>query len=544
MTEQQFTQGHALIIGVGSDLPNTVQDATGLARILTDEERCAYPPSQVTVLTETTATRQHVLDKLDELATTVGPEDTLLFYFSGHGYQVYIETVDMNKYYLMPYGYEQADLPNTTISRLELMEKLNAINAKKQLILFDCCHASGLDDLEAETKLVGLTMTKSPLSETEIDELAKGGGRVIISSCKAKELSYAGRPYSKFTQALLEGFAGDGASRQDGLVLAADLATYAAKTVPLHTRNRQNPALNFTNADNFAVAYYAAGDSAPKGLPQDMQRQPDPELDNMPTGALTVNQSGSGNTQIVGNNNVVAGERAVAVGGSVDGNIVTGDNARVIHAQEYNEGTQHNVFNQEGQTVQGNQQNVAGNVEQIGHRHEENINTDGGSYVRGNVTTTEFVGRDKTVKGDEVKGDKVMGDKVAGNKVGGDSYSVGNISGSQGVAIGRNAQSNVNVQNGGADDILAALQPILLAAQNAPDDKRAEAVENANALKTEISKGNAADDGIVAEIVGKLGDLLPNAVTAIGTAFGQPVLAALAGPVTKHFLKKLGVDLS
>lgn len=435
----------------------------------------------------------------------------------------------------MPYGYEQADLPNTTISRLELMEKLNAINAKKQLILFDCCHASGLDDLEAETKLVGLTMTKSPLSETEIDELAKGGGRVIISSCKAKELSYAGRPYSKFTQALLEGFAGDGASRQDGLVLAADLATYAAKTVPLHTRNRQNPALNFTNADNFAVAYYAAGDSAPKGLPQDMQRQPDPELDNMPTGALTVNQSGSGNTQIVGNNNVVAGERGVAVGGNVDGNIVTGDNARVIHAQEYNEGSQHNVFNQEGQTVHGNQRNVGGNVD-----------TGGGAFIAGGLNTGggDFTGRDRIVKGDEVKGDKVMGDKVAGNKVGGDSYSVGNISGSQGVAIGRNAQSNVNVQNGGADDILAALQPILLAAQNAPDDKRAEAVENANALKTEISKGNAADDGIVAEIVGKLGDLLPNAVTAIGTAFGQPVLAALAGPVTKHFLKKLGVDLS
>lgn len=36
-----FTHGHALLIGVGGDLPNTETDAAGLAEIFTDPERCA-----------------------------------------------------------------------------------------------------------------------------------------------------------------------------------------------------------------------------------------------------------------------------------------------------------------------------------------------------------------------------------------------------------------------------------------------------------------------------------------------------------------------
>jgi CHASE2 domain-containing sensor protein len=39
---------YACVIGVGADLPNTVQDAQGIADILGDPERCAYPPEQET----------------------------------------------------------------------------------------------------------------------------------------------------------------------------------------------------------------------------------------------------------------------------------------------------------------------------------------------------------------------------------------------------------------------------------------------------------------------------------------------------------------
>lgn len=51
----------ALLIGVGADLPVTVEDAIALHNILIDPNRAAYPPAQVTLLTETAATRQNIL---------------------------------------------------------------------------------------------------------------------------------------------------------------------------------------------------------------------------------------------------------------------------------------------------------------------------------------------------------------------------------------------------------------------------------------------------------------------------------------------------
>ena len=43
-----------------------------------------------------------------------------------------------------------------------------------------------------------------------------------------------------------------------------------------------------------------------------------------------------------------------------------------------------------------------------------------------------------------VYGDYVGGDKIAGDKVGGDKISVGNIENAEGIAIGRDAEANVN----------------------------------------------------------------------------------------------------
>ncbi len=46
MTET-FTPGYAVVIGVGADLPVTVEDAAAVADLLRDPSRCAYPAEQV-----------------------------------------------------------------------------------------------------------------------------------------------------------------------------------------------------------------------------------------------------------------------------------------------------------------------------------------------------------------------------------------------------------------------------------------------------------------------------------------------------------------
>ena len=90
---------------------------------------------------------------------------------------------------------------------------------------------------------------------------------MLIASSREDELSYAGKPYSAFTLALIEALCGQGVAVKDGYVRAADLALHARQMVPGRTKDKQHPILHFEQADNFAVAYYAGGETQPKGLP-------------------------------------------------------------------------------------------------------------------------------------------------------------------------------------------------------------------------------------------------------------------------------------
>src|SRR5215207_5105759 len=114
---QQFELGHALIIGVGADLPATIDDAVGMVDILRDPERCAYPAGQVDVLTGAQASRAGVLQGLDRLAQTTPMDATAIIFFSGHGYRA--GAAPDVRYYLMPFGYDLNRLDETAISGRE-----------------------------------------------------------------------------------------------------------------------------------------------------------------------------------------------------------------------------------------------------------------------------------------------------------------------------------------------------------------------------------------------------------------------------------------
>jgi len=268
-----YTQGHALVIGVGADLPNTIDDAIGLADILMDATRCAYPPGQVHLRTGEQATRKAVLEGLDLLAQKTSTDSTVVIYFSGHGYLTQSPLGSI--YFLMPYGYDVNNLYTTAISGSEFATKLAAIKAQKMVVLLDCCHAGGVGD----AKKPGLAFTKAPLPPEALPLLSAGAGKVLIASSRENELSYAGKPYSAFTLALLEALCGIGVAKEDGYVRVADLALHAREMVPGRTKNRQHPVLHFEHADNFVVAYYAGGEAQPKGLPfkvEDIEIEPEP----------------------------------------------------------------------------------------------------------------------------------------------------------------------------------------------------------------------------------------------------------------------------
>jgi Caspase domain len=251
-TDRTFNNGYALIIGIGADMPVTIQDATALHNLLTNPDRAAYPSTQTTLLTETNATRNKILTALDHLnhQTSQNPNATAIIYYSGHG----AHTPNTNNYFLIPNDYFT---DQQTITSQEFTKKIEAIQAKKLIVILDCCHAAGIPNSKDPTQ----NLIKSPIPKDILDTLATGSGKVIIASCRAEEPSLTATPYSAFTNCLLESLQGQGTKTPDGYARILDILAYLFAQVPQRTNNQQHPYINkiLDLDDNFPLCYYAGG---------------------------------------------------------------------------------------------------------------------------------------------------------------------------------------------------------------------------------------------------------------------------------------------
>jgi Caspase domain len=252
MTDRTFNNGFALIIGIGADLPITIQDATALYNLLINPDRAAYPPNQTTLLTETNATREKILIALDHLSdqTSQNPNATVIIYYSGHG----AHTPNTNNYFLIPNDHFTSQ---QSITSQEFTKKIEAIQAQKLIVILDCCHAAGIPNSKDPSQ----NLIKSPIPPDLFNTLSTGSGRVIIASSRAEELSWTATPYSAFTNCLLESLQGQGTKNLDGYARILDILTYLFAQVPQRTNNLQHPYINkiLDLDDNFPLCYYAGG---------------------------------------------------------------------------------------------------------------------------------------------------------------------------------------------------------------------------------------------------------------------------------------------
>lgn len=261
-----FEHGYALLVGVGGDdISVTVDDAAALYDVLIDVNRAGYPPKQVQLLTKEKATRQGILDGLDQIIQQVNVDDkaTAMVYYSGHGGRIKQGQQDPS-YYLVPHGFDSARLSDTAITGTEFTQKIQALNAKKLVVFLDCCHAGGIPI----AKEAPMTFAKSAIP-SELDEvLNQGTGRVIVASSHDDELSYTGAKLSDFTRCLLEALEGKGAARRDGVAHILNVLDYLFIEVKKSTQGRQNPYVNEIRdlGDNFPLCHYAGGPEQAPGV--------------------------------------------------------------------------------------------------------------------------------------------------------------------------------------------------------------------------------------------------------------------------------------
>jgi hypothetical protein len=79
----------------------------------------------------------------------------------------------------------------------------------------------------------------------------------------------------------------------------------------------------------------------------------------------------------------------------------------------------------------------------------------------------------------------------------------------------------------------------MAAIQGAPAAQQVQAAEQAEALKQELAKGDKAEDTRLAKLIDGLVGLVPGAVGAVVSIFASPILAGVAGPVTKFMLDRI-----
>jgi hypothetical protein len=158
----------------------------------------------------------------------------------------------------------------------------------------------------------GVELTKSPIPSETLKLLTEGSGYALIASSQRDELSFTGKPYSVFTAALIEALCGHGKNTaiKDGYARVGDLAMHTSNRVSQLTKDKQHPILHYKHGDNFAIAFYAAGEIQAKKLPFQFETETVSELKkheaqvniNMQGGFAQPNWKVEGGvTQIAGN---------------------------------------------------------------------------------------------------------------------------------------------------------------------------------------------------------------------------------------------------
>jgi hypothetical protein len=387
-----FTNGHALIIGIGSyvhsprhNVPITAADAQAVAHIVQDTQFCGYPATQVALLNDRSATRDGILTTLDRLAQT-SKGDTVLLFYSGHG-----DYDASGNYTLTTHDTQWQNgrvVPGTAISQAELLDKLRAIPAERVLLLFNACHAGELSPtLGDDAPPTGSALPQQTASAL----LSTGSGRIVITACRENQYAFVGSgTCTLFAQALVEGLQGSGeVYNRNGYISAFDLYTHlyyaldeaVQRDVPPRVRERygstQEPELTvLKGVGPFAVARYR-GASTLSDFPADHTPAEDTAVRE-----VAENRSQRALQNIIGTATVQGDNQGQNVGVNYGTMTQTQQN---IHNNAPNQGAQgtfhepvtfnqqRSTSNQQRQTVQGNQYNANRDLIQTG-----------GDYVGGN----------------------------------------------------------------------------------------------------------------------------------------------------------------
>ena len=250
---------YAVVIGISQYENNGIgaleyadRDAEIFAGFLQSKAGGSVPEENIRVLLNEKATFAAMYTAIEWLLETVGKDDIVFFYFSGHGDK---ESVTIrNLGYLLSYNTPRTNYINNALRIEDLNDYANVLSVKnnaKVILITDACHSGKLVGNENRgTFLVGEQLRKVLSNEIRItssgpDQLSNedegwGGGRGV------------------FSYYLINGLEGQAEKNNDGIITVSELKSYletslAADPLLAQKENKQDPVVNGADAFKLAV---------------------------------------------------------------------------------------------------------------------------------------------------------------------------------------------------------------------------------------------------------------------------------------------------
>ena len=235
----------AVVIGI-NDYPKlpklkyAVNDAQAFFDLLAIGNQ--VPAANITLLVNDQATLRNLRSALGiRLKEAADKDDMVIIYFAGHG-AVEPDTKSLDadglEKYLLTYDSDPSELYATGFPMREIAHILDRIRSERLIFVADSCYSGASGGRTVSTGGI-----RANISDTFLDRIAGGRGKVIITASAANEVSVEkdDLQHGVFTYYLLEGLKGAADSDRDGMITVDEAYRYVSEKVPRATGQEQHP---------------------------------------------------------------------------------------------------------------------------------------------------------------------------------------------------------------------------------------------------------------------------------------------------------------
>ena len=195
------------------------------------EDRSVIKRENQIILLNENATMHNILTSIVNIAEKCNPEDSVIFYFAGHGNSTRYKKNSKHQFderfvddgyikYIIPYNADVDSLITTAIDFQTLATNLNRIKSSQMIMIFDCCYSGAADGRTFNANPDQRNSVPSDINTSYTELLTESGtGRIVMTACTGTEIAYEKSNYGHgvFTKFILEGLKGEADVHKTGI---------------------------------------------------------------------------------------------------------------------------------------------------------------------------------------------------------------------------------------------------------------------------------------------------------------------------------------